>query len=1042
MDRYINKFILIQILSLVCASPSYAQKKLQISGKVVTEEGVPLPGAVVSVQGTGHGTMVADDGSYTLDVSRGEWLEASMMGYSSEIRQVESVRIIDFTLKEDADVLEAAVVEIGYGEQRIVDLTGAVSRVEIDDVSGIAVSSLDQALQGKVAGLRLSYSDGQPGTDMDVVIRGANSMTQSNSPLYVIDGFPLEEFSASAVHPKDIASISVLKDASATAIYGSRGANGVIIIETKRGKLGAPKVAYSGTVGFQKVSRTMEMMDAYDFVKYQLELDESLTAKYLTDMERTLDDYMAVPTIDWQDKIFRTAIIHSHNLSLTGGTRVLRYSASLSATDLDGVIYNSGYGKYQGRFSFESDISKKLRFSGNISYTHTHTSGQASSNSLSTLRSYQTYLMYRVWAYRPVLLSSDSEDALFDDEESTGTMNPVVSNSNEYVHKKTSNFMGAGKLTWEILPSLKFTTRAGYTRNERRNEEFYNSLTYKGYYNASSNMTKGPNGLFKLTTKDDWMSESTLTYKPELNRDHRLNVMVGYTMQGQKSSVYGYSVMHVPDESLGMSGLDDGVGDQFNALLSDNSLMSGLVRMTYGLKNRYNFTASVRADGSSKFTAGNKWGVFPSAAFAWRLGQEPFMKSLSWLSDAKIRLSYGITGNNRVGDYDSYSSIELSDYYSYGGETPTEAYTPVQMSNSDLKWEKTSQYDIGVDLFLFANRMKFTVDLYHKVTDDLLLKAKLPYSTGYASTMKNVGKISNSGLELSLNTVNIRRRNFEWTTDVNISFNRSRVLELADGQESYLSTVSFTGDFNSSYLYLAKVGGPVAAFYGYVWDGNYQYSDFDYVDGTFVLKNDVPTNGNPRETIQPGDIRYVDQNGDGVVNSYDMTVIGNCEPIHTGGFGNDFRFYGFHLNLFFTWSYGNQIMNANRIVFEGNYTTMYINQYKSYTDRWSDANQESRNYRVGGQGPRGMYSTRTLEDGSYLRLNNVQLGYSLPEKFLKKVHISSCEIYLSGQNLWLLTGYSGLDPEVSTKKSALTPGFDYSSYARNRVFQLGLNIEF
>ena len=1039
----IHKRLLLVISAMfIAVMPVLAQKSLLVQGQVTDNNKEPLAGAVVMLRGTATGVMTDEEGRFSINAKSTDILEISTMGFLTAFVEVGNKTTHNVVLKEDAMMLEEAVVEVGYGEQRIVDITGSVSRVEMEDVSRMAVASLDNALQGRVAGMKLSYSDGQPGTEMDIVIRGANSLTQSNSPLYVVDGFPLEDFSASAIHPKDIASITVLKDASATAIYGSRAANGVIIIETKRGKVGATKVSYSGNVGFQQVSKTMEMMDAYEFVKYQLELDPSLTKKYLTDMNRTLDDYKSVPTIDWQNRIFRTALVHNHNVSLIGGTKKLRYSTSLSLAQQDGVIHNSGYDKYQGRLALEGDITRNLKFSANLSYTHTKTTGQAAANSLSTLRTYQTYLMYRVWAYRPVLLNSDSADTLFDDEESSGTMNPVLSNSNEAVTKKNTSFIGSAKITWDILPTLKFTTRAGYTRKDTRNEEFYNSLTYKGYYNASASMTKGPNGLFKQTTKDDWMSETILTYTPHLPKNHKLTATAGFTAQGQYSSIYGYSSMHVANEDLGMSGLDDGVTDTMTATLSDNSLMSGLFRLNYGYKSRYNFTVSFRADGSSKFAPGNKWGYFPSAAFSWRFGKENFMKDVLWLSDAKLRLSYGVTGNNRVGDYDAYSSVELTDYYSIGGGTPSNVYAPVQMANSNLRWEKTQQVDLGLDLSLFANRLKFTADLYHKVTDDLLLKAKLPYSSGYATAMKNIGSISNSGLELSLNTVNIKKHNFQWTSNFNIAFNRSRVLKLADGQETHPSTVSFTGDFNSSYLYIAKVGGPVAAFYGYVWDGNYQYSDFDYINGAFVLKKDVPTNGSPRESIQPGDIKYIDQNGDGIVNNYDMVVIGRCEPIHTGGFGNDFNFYGFHLNVFFTWSYGNQIMNANRIVLEGNFTGKYINQFQSYTDRWSDANQDAVNYRAGGQGPRGMYSTRTLEDGSYLRLNNLQLGYNLPESVLKKIKISGCEVYLSGQNLWVLTRYSGLDPEVSTKHSALTPGFDYSSYARNRVYQLGVNIEF
>ena len=402
-----------------------------------------------------------------------------------------------------------------------------------------------------------------------------------------------------------------------------------------------------------------------------------------------------------------------------------------------------------------------------------------------------------------------------------------------------------------------------------------------------------------------------------------------------------------------------------------------------------------------------------------------------------------MTGNNRVGDYSIYPSLTLSDYYSFNNGQPADAIITNSLGNNDLSWESTDQIDLGLDLRLFKNRFNLTVDWYQKITRDLLLNANIPYSSGYKTVYKNIGKIRNRGLEITLNTVNVKTKNFEWDSDFNISFNRSRVLALAEGEENYLSKINFTGDYSTKYLYLAKVGEPVAQFYGIQWDGVYGYEDFDRNSmGDYVLKKSVPTNGSARDAIQPGDIKYVDQNGDGVVNDQDNVVIGRCEPIHMGGFNNNFTYKNLSLNVFFQWSYGYDVMNANRIVFEGNYSNASINQFKSYVDRWTPENTDSKNFRVGGRGPSGIYSSRTIEDGSYLRLKTLQLSYTLPKKFTRKLKLQTVQVYVSGQNLWTWTNYSGLDPEVSVRHTVLTPGFDYSAYARNRIYTAGVKIVF
>lgn len=1019
----------------------------QITGKVVDENKQPMAGAVVLIKGTTQGTTTLADGSFSIKAGPKDILAFSMLGYADQEVPINRQTQFNVTLIEQANAIDNVVIEIGYGGQARKDITGTLGIVKMDDLRKAPVVSFDQALQGRLAGVSVSSSDGQPGSEMDIVIRGSNSLTQDNSPLYVIDGFPIENFSNAAVNSSDITSITVLKDASATAIYGARGANGVIIIETNKGSEGRPTITYSGTYGVQSVSKTMDMMDASQFVQYQIERTPSSVDTYLNNLDRTLEDYKRMGKgTDWQDKLFRVAPIHMHNLSLSGGTKQTKYAASLSYANQQGVIIYSGYEKTQGRISLTQQLNKRARLTLNTSYTGDKTYGQTSSAALSSSNSYASYLMYRTWAFRPVETSGNTlDDELFDDYfdgNNSSVMNPILSSRNEDKVTRKHTFLANAKLDYNLHKDLRLSVSGGYSRFLTTSTEFNNSSTYKGYPMLTN--TKGVNGSVNNYMRTDWMNENTLTYdKDWRGGKHKLNVMAGFSLQGTAAESYGYESMLIPNESLGMSGIDDGLNSSMKALKSENYLMSWLGRLNYNLLSRYMFTVSFRADGSSKFADGHRWGYFPSGAFAWRLGEEKFMRGLRFLDEAKLRVSYGLTGNNRVGDYSVHPSMILSDYYSFNNGKPGEAMITGSLGNKNLTWETTAQLAAGIDLRIFKSRIGLTVDWYQKITSDLLLNSNLPYSSGYSSVYKNIGKIRNRGLEITLNTVNIRTRNFEWTSDFNISFNRSRVMELAEGEENLLSKIGFTGDFNASYLYLAKVGAPVAQFYGIEWAGVYGYDDFDCdAAGSYTLKKSVTTNGNDRSVIQPGDIKYVDQNGDGVVNDQDMVVIGRCEPLHTGGFNNNFTYKNLTLNVFFQWRYGVDVMNANRIIFEGNYANKSINQFASYADRWSPENVESQNFRVGGRGPSGVYSSRTIEDGSFLRLQTLQLSYTLPKKFTKRLHLNTLQVYVSGQNLWTWTSYSGLDPEVSTRNSALTPNFDYSAYARNRVFTAGVKIIF
>ena len=1009
----------------------------ELRGQVLSESGEPLIGATVIRHGLSRsGTLAGDKGYFSISVAPGDTITVSMLSYEDATVPVAGRRSLVVRLKESSEYLESVVL-VGYGEQSAKDVTGAITAVDVSALQQVPVTDIGQALQGRVAGVVMNSADGQPGEDMNILIRGANSVTQDNSPLYVIDGFPTEDFSPSRLNPDDIKSISILKDASAGAIYGARGANGVVIIETKSGA-GETRVSYDGSVGLQQVSKFLEVMDPYEYVRYLSDMGSG--DQYLSG-GKTLDDYKGVKGRNWQKEMMHTALVHKHSVGLSGGGSRTRYNLSLSYANQDGVVVGSGFERYQGRIKLEQDLLSNLVFKANMNYSQSTSTGAVTSEEGGSSGSWQSYLMYRMWSYSPIGYGTADEEE--DDATVAITrLNPVISAENTFRNVCNSYFFGSASLVWTPVKDLKITEMFGYTSQNTETKLFNNSLTWSGFKTKFNN--NGVNGSYQNDRRGEWVNDITANYKHKYTKRTVLTAMATFSMSHQDRSRYGYSARLIPDEDLGISGLDTGTPNKLRSSESEANMMSGLGRVNFSWDARYLITASVRADGSSKFPKGNRWGVFPSGALAWRIGNEAFMKRIRAISDAKLRVSWGITGNNRIGDNTWYTTIDYTDYYPHGTQTPSPAVGITNYANSALTWEKTEQLDAGADISLFGDRIALTVDVYDKTTRDLLLNAYIPYSTGLGTATLNVGSVRNRGVEISLDAVPVKAKSFEWRSSFNIAFNQNRVLALSGGQDAFTTAVPWTGDFSGTPLYITRVGGPLTAFYGLVWEGVYTYDDFDTDSmGNLVLKNTVPDNGNPRTQIQPGDIKYADLSGDGTISADDMCIIGSALPLHTGGLNNDFRWKRFSLNVFLQWSAGQDVFNANRIALEGNYAGRTVNQLASYADRWSPDNQDSKLYRAGGYGPRGFYSTRTLEDGSYLRVKNVMLSYDFAPSFVKKhLHMQSLQLALSCQNAWTFTSYSGMDPEVSTQKSALTPGFDYSAYPRNRVWTFNIKAVF
>lgn len=1052
------------MMLFVLFSVTVAMAQVLVRGTVVDQTGESVIGASIQVKGTTQGTITDIDGKFSLGVpDKKSVIVVSFIGYATKELQVDTSKPMSIVLEEDTKVLDEVVV-VGYQEVRKKDLTGSVAKADMNELLNTPVGSFDQNLGGRIAGVNVSSSEGTPGGTMNIVIRGNNSLTQDNSPLYVIDGFPVEDAAiASTINPSDIESLDILKDASATAIYGARGANGVVIITTKKGKVGKAQITYDGSVTMHHVTRTIPMMDAYEFVKLQAETYPASIANstggYLMEYQGkqwTLDDYRDIFQYDWQDEILRTALQHNHNIRLTGGTEGVRYNASVSYYNQDGILLNSGYERFQAR---ANTVIKRDKLDINLTTNYSR-SIQTGSTPSETSYSGMNNLFYSVWGYRPVTYPNKSMESLLNDvmDEAIDSsndyrFNPIRSLKEEYRKYYINNLQLNGYVSYEFIKGLKLKVSGGYTYDARKNDQFNNSNTRYG----GPTSTDKVNAQIIRNERLTWLNENTLTYQTNIKKKHFFNSLVGITFQNSDYEYYSLKSTHIPNESLGMAGMADGTLSSSSSLKSSWSMMSYLARLNYNYKSKYYATASFRADGSSKFSKKHRYGYFPSGSLAWNFMEEEFMDPIKKVVGAgKLRVSWGLTGNNRIGEYDYYALLQMlkekqGDYIS-NGSIPSGVYpfdndmssvgmVPVSLPNEDLKWETTEQWNVGLDLSFFNERLNFTADVYRKTTRDLLLEASLPLVSGYYSATKNIGKVRNDGLELSLSTVNVQTKDFTWTSDFNIAFNKNEVLELAENQLSLTTAARFDQNYNSQPSYIAKVGLPMGMMYGYIYEGTYKYDDFVKSGNSYTLKDNVPYFSSEANT-QPGMPKYKDVNGDGIIDTNDRTIIGRGLPIHTGGFTNSFTYKGFDLSVFFQWSYGNDIMNANRLFFENAGGKKDLNQFASYANRWTPENPESDIPAATKSASNNVISSRIIEDGSYLRLKTVTLGYTFPKALIAKAKLSNARVYVAAQNLWTWTSYSGYDPEVSVRNSALTPGLDFSSYPRAFTLSFGVNLGF
>ena len=1055
-----NKSRIFLLAILLFASLNILAQSQTITGTVLDEEGLEIIGATVAVKGSAtSGTMTDVDGKYSIKVNDAKTavLVFTYVGMHTAEVPVAGKTVIDVRMESSVVELDE-VVAIGYGTVRRKDLTGAVSSIKAGDVEKVPVTNVAQALAGKIAGVQVSMAQGSPDATISIAVRGGTSITQSNEPLYIIDGFPSEDGLA-GIDPSAIESIDVLKDASSTAIYGARGANGVVVITTKSGQEGRATVNYDMYYGIKKINKRLDVLNPYDYVN--LEYERGVMNNELDKFTNLYGEYKDISAnyanrkgINWQDEIFdsTTPTTMMHKVSISGGNKTGNYNVSYTRNDDDGIMVGSGLTRNAIRLKFNQKVSDRLSFSANVTWTDEKTTGLGSLNEGGRFGR-----MAHIWQYRPTigikgedidLVNNDEDPALVDDS-GNQVQNPLASIAGEKRSKRNKTLQLNGDITYQILKNLTYNGSIGMRDKDALLDEFHT---------MRSRTAKNKGFPFGIKTTQNYSSfnyTNTLTYNTKINKDHRFEAMLGQEDYIMTYNLFGASSNKFPLNNFGIYDLS--LGEEPGKPVTDKQkerLFSFFGRVNYQYMDRYLLTASMRADGSSKFGKDNKWGYFPSVSAAWRASEEEFIKNLDVFSNLKVRLSYGTAGNDRIENYRSLA-LYSSDWVPMGNQA-----VPIysgRMANPGLKWETTVSSNAGLDLSFFNHRVQATADLYSTRTKDLLLEAQIPYLSGYKSILKNVGETKNTGFEFSVTTYNIQNKDFTWSTSFNIATNKNKVVKLADA--SYLEWKSaWNGDFNDI-DYLIAEGQPLGQMYGYEYDGIYTVDQFDFVNGEYKLKaGEIAIEG---VNVQPGYYKYKNQNPDedNMINSKDKKVIGRATPDFFGGITNNFTYKGFDLSIFLNFSVGNDIYNANRM-YGDNLTPKLRNSMTYAKDRFTfidgtgnnlhgdpaalaKLNEGKRIASVQGVGSNMKFHSLYIDDGSFLRINNITLGYTVPRALLRKASIQSLRIYASGYNLHTFTKYKGYDPEVNTNSNkGLTPGIDWGAYPRALSFVFGLNLTF
>ena len=1071
---------MVVFLLLGGSSLSFAQN-ITITGQVSDEMESIIGASVKAVPGNA-GTVTDIDGNFTLTVPAStKQLVISYIGYKSKTIDIKGRTKFDVKLESESQMLEE-VVSIGYAKVKRKDLTAATASVSGKELAQVPATSAAQALTGKAAGVNIVTQSGAPGADINITVRGGTSITQSTKPLYIVDGFQMED-GLQNVDINDIETIDVMKDASATAIYGAAGANGVILITTKSGKSGKTEVSYNGYVSFSKLGKKLDLLKVADYVRYQYEFQTlrdntsswaSLFGGEVSDADfyigvynRIASDYGNRAGVDWQDEVFgSTGVAQTHNINVSGGTDKTKYMLSYNYTGEDGIMDKHGFYKNSVRAKINHELWKGVRLDFATSLQMTKLEGGGSLGG--TLK--QTILQPVTGGVRftnEQLIGEDLTD-IYDalpGSNNYDSNNPLLNNkaiSNEkYTRLATVN---AG-IEIDIIKNLTWRTAASYQWKQIRTDYWDDGSTKT----AASNQS--PNGYGRRNNSEafQWQVTNTLNYAFDINKQHHFNALLGQETTYWESMNLNNEYRQFSDGNFGLNDVSMGTPYTWTSGKSKRGRVSWFTRVSYNFLDRYLVNATLRGDGSSKFAKGNQWGYFPSASAAWRISEEPFMENMKDVfQNLKLRLGYGTAGNDNI-DNNMYATSYGSGHYGINGKDNITYVPGTTLGNKDLKWETTETFNVGLDVTVLNGRVNLGVDWYNNTSKNLLIKNKIPTSTGYSTQYQNVGSIRNRGVEIVLNTTNVRTKNFSWTMDFNVAFNRSKVLDIYGGSSE---TDYFIQDYQSRMGFKIEKGKALGQFYGLVYDGIYTTDDFNQnADGTYTLKNGIAyLKGSTRTAVKPGDVKYktiagdTDKDGNPVWSTNDRTVVGNAAPKFTGGWNNTFKYKGFDLTVFMNFSYGNDVFNMSTQRFIGPYLanqntlSVMANRFilidpltgKETTDlaRLAALNpsQYSGNlmWNISSNNKTAIsdHSSYYIEDGSFLRLNTITLGYTFPKSWLKSAFINNARVYCTVNNIHTFTNYKGYDPEVSASGSALTPGIDNSAYPRSKSWVIGINLTF
>ncbi|MET1057713.1 MAG: TonB-dependent receptor [Pedobacter sp.] len=1031
------------IFLAVCAfalNSVYAQNK-KIGGRVTSsDDGLPLPGVSIKVSGEKNGVQTDADGSYTLNVPAGSnTVVFSFIGYLPQTLTIGNANTYNIKLVSDQKTLNDVVV-IGYGSTSKRTSTGATSGLKAADIKDRPVTGLDQALQGLVAGVQVTSASGTPGGAVTVRVRGVSTINAGSQPLYVVDGTPIQTGSNSQIgfgngqtnalndiNPNDIESIDVLKDAAAAAIYGSRASNGVVIVTTKRGKSGKTNIDLDYNTGFQKATTTIDALTGPQYVQLYQDAAANRYATQIAAANTTVRQYIATtlgrpllandpasyPTTNWQDQVFRNAPISNYNLSINGGNEKTRFNITSGFLDQDGILKGSSYNRFNMRLNLDHTINDKFKVGTSTSFNRSVSSRINNDNNIYGVLSSAILLSPAISAY--------NADGTYGRDVYSSVENPIAA------YKEPLNLTTTGRLLsnmygeYKLLPSLTFKTNFAADYQIYHERRFVPSTL-----NAGAAPTNG--SAIEATYSDlNLLNENTLTFNKTIG-DHSFNVLAGQSWQKDSYETLFASGTNFPGNDIKRLSAA-AVKTDASSSGSSSTLVSFFGRANYDFKKRYIFSATLRSDASSRFADGHRYGYFPAVSGAWIISDESFMKNLNWLSTLKLRSSWGKTGNNFIGDFVSRTLIGSGTNYNQ-----VAGLAPSILGDANLTWEKTTSTDIALDFGFLNDRITLSADVYYRKTNDLLSALPLAGSTGFTTYTTNVGSMENKGLELDLQTVNIKGRDFKWTTNFNISFNKNKMLSLAN------NNTPVAAGFGS----WLQVGESIGSFRGYQVDGIFQnQAEIDALNAAAKTRTGSSTALYQVALTSPGDIRFADLNGDGVITSADQKILGSAQPTFTGGFNNNFQYKSIDLSMLWQFSYGNKVLNYTRSFAEG-MNTIY-GQFATTLDRWTPTNTDTDMPRavIGDPNSNTRVSDRFIENGSYARLKNLSLGYSLPAELAAKLHLRKLRIFAAAQNLVTITDYKGFDPEVSTFNSTpSSAGTDFLTAPQAKTFTFGVNVGF